>query len=151
MFASGWSPSSAVSVPCANVHSPLRRNAGRRSAAFNKHKSLREFSVGQQVLLKTPVLIGSLESSWERPFLVKHKLSRVNYRVTTLDGKKPRVVHINNCKVYAPRSVEVSSITVSLWKGLESSLVTLSRRLLQQLRRWSPGRGRWRLPLAAYV
>ena len=64
--------------------------ARQRSAAFNKQKSLREFSVGQQVLLKTPGLIGSLESSWEGPFLVKHKLSRVNYRVTTLGWQETK-------------------------------------------------------------
>ena len=93
--------------------------AGQRSAAFNKHKSLREFSVGEQALLNTPGLIGSLESSWKAPCLVKHKLSRVNYRVTTLDSKTPRIVQINNCNVYTPRSVEASSICVVAEEDLE--------------------------------
>ncbi len=33
---------------------------------------------------------GSLETSWEGPFVVM-EVSRVNYRITNLDGKKARV------------------------------------------------------------
>ena len=94
------------------AHSNAELSAGRRVAAFNKNKSLRELKEGQKVLLKIPGLRDSLEASWEGPYLVKEKLSRVNYRVCEMDGKKARVVHINNCKVYHPRQANVNSVCV---------------------------------------
>ena len=90
----------------------MELSAGRRVAAFNKNKSLRELKEGQKVLLKIPGLRGYLEASWEGPYLVKEKLSRVNYCVCEMDGKKARVVHINNCKVYHPRQANVNSVCV---------------------------------------
>ncbi len=94
---------------CECAHSIAEVSAERRLEAFNKNKSLRELSVGQQVLFKIPGLRGSLETSWEGPFVVKEKVSRVNYRITNLDGKA-RVVHINDCKVYTPRQAKVASV-----------------------------------------
>ena len=48
-------------------HSNAELSAGRRVAALNKNKSLRELNEEKQVLLKIPGLRGSLEASWEGP------------------------------------------------------------------------------------
>lgn len=59
--------------------------------------------MGEKVLLQIPGLRGTLESSWEGSCIVKDKLSRVNYRITDLEVRNRRVIHINNSKKYEPR------------------------------------------------
>ncbi len=49
-----------------------------RKVAF---KSDRTLEVGDKVLLRVPGLHGALEASWEGPYSVTEKLSRVNYKV----------------------------------------------------------------------
>ena len=78
------------------AHSIAEDWAGMRSAAFNQGKSSRQLSVGDQVLLRVPGMHGALETSWEGPYKVKEKLSKVNYRITDLEGKRLKVVHINH-------------------------------------------------------
>ena len=86
--------------------------AERTSAAFNQGKSSRQLSVGDQVLLRVPGMHGALETSWEGPYKVKEKLSKVNYRITDLKGKRLKVVHINHTKRYTPWLAQVNSICV---------------------------------------
>ena len=64
------------------AHSIAEDCARRRLAAFNQGKSSRELSVDDQVLLRVPGMHGVLEASWEGPYKVKEKLSKVNYRIT---------------------------------------------------------------------
>lgn len=73
----------------------------KRNKCFNERKSMRELVVGEQVLFRVQGLHGALEVSYKGPYVVKEKLSCVNYRITNLDGKKPRIVHINNTKKYS--------------------------------------------------
>jgi len=70
-----------------------------RMSAFNKNKSLRELEVGSKILMRIPGLQGSLEASWEGPYDVVEKLSRVNYKVRREGGDKKKLVHINNTKM----------------------------------------------------
>ncbi len=84
----------------------------KRSAQFNKNKSLRELSVDERVLLRVPGLQGALEASWEGPYVVKEKLSRVNYRVCKEGSDALKIVHINNTKKYAVREANVGAVCV---------------------------------------
>ncbi len=95
-------------------------------SAFNKHKSVRELEVGGKVLLRVPGLCGSLEASWEGPYDVVERLSRVNYKVCKGGVGRKRVVHSNITKRYVPRPVNVNAACVvaeedkemhSMWHG----------------------------------
>ncbi len=64
-------------------------------------RTLRNFSVGDLVWKRIPGLHSSLESSLEGPFVIKEKLSDVNYRIAPNKSKyKGKVVHINLLKDY---------------------------------------------------
>ncbi len=64
-------------------------------------RTLRNFSVGDLVWKRIPGLHSSLEASWEGPFVIKEKLSDVNYRIAPNKSKcKGKVVHINLLKDY---------------------------------------------------
>ncbi len=78
----------------------MARRKGKREERerMNRTRSDRVFSVGNQVLLKTPGRSGAFQCSWEGPYCVKEILSRVNYRVSGPGSGKGRVVHINNIK-----------------------------------------------------
>ncbi len=97
-----------------------------RKSYFNKNKSVRELEVGGKVLLRVPGLCGLLEASWEGPYDVVERLSRVNYKVCKGGAGRKRVVHINNTKRYVPRPVNVNAACVvaeedkemhSMWHG----------------------------------
>ncbi len=88
-----------------------------RMKSFNKSKSLRELNVGDKVLLRIPGLHAALEASWEGPYEVVEKVSRVNYRVCNEGGKKSKIVHINNTKRYKSRGVGVNAVCVASGGG----------------------------------
>ena len=97
-----------------------------RADCFNKHKSQRELNVGSKVLLRVPGLHGALEASWEGPYVVSEKMSRVNYKVKRSDGQAEKIVHINNTKKYVSRPVNVNAVCViaeensemtAMWEG----------------------------------
>ncbi len=68
--------------------------------------------VGDKVLLRVPGLHGALEASWEGPYSVTEKLSRVNYKVCRDGSRNGKIVHINNTKVYKDRGKVVNSVCV---------------------------------------
>ncbi len=77
--------------------------------------------MGSEVLLRVPGLHGALEASWEDPYSVVEKLSRVNYKVRRKGGCCDKVVHINNTKRYVSRPVEVNSVCVIAEENKEMS------------------------------
>ncbi len=83
-----------------------------RKVAFDKNKSDRTLEVGDKVLLRVPGLHGALEASWEGPYSVTEKLSRVNYKVCRDGSRNGKIVHINNTKVYKDRGKVVNSVCV---------------------------------------
>ncbi len=92
-----------------------------RAKKFNKNKSERELVVGSEVLLRVPGLHGALQASWEGPYKVTEKLSRVNYRVCKGEGRPERIVHINNTKTYKPRVASVNSVCIVAEENTEMS------------------------------
>ncbi len=87
-------------------------NAVKRCLSFNKNRSDRSLKVGSKVLIHTPGMHASLQASWEGPYIVKEKVSRVTYRVSKGEGHPLRIVHINNTKVYVDRVVSVNAVSV---------------------------------------
>ena len=73
--------------------------------------------------MRIPGLRGSLEASWEGPYTVVDKLSRVNYRVEDSERARRRVVHINNLKTYKIPKAEVNAICAVAEEDVESSIV----------------------------
>ncbi len=83
-----------------------------RMLACNKNKSDRVLDVDSKVLLRVPGLLGALEASWEGPYEVVDKLSRVNYKVRREGGQCDKIVHINNTKRFVSRPLNVNSVCV---------------------------------------
>jgi len=46
------------------------------------------FEEGSKILCRIRGMIAKLHDSWEGPFIVKQKLSAVNYNIAEKDGKK---------------------------------------------------------------
>ena len=55
-----------------------------------------------------PGLCGKLKDAWEGPYEVYRRLGEVNYKVIA-----PKVVHVNNCKLWHPVDVSVLRIVVA--------------------------------------
>ncbi len=87
-------------------------NTTKRCLSFNKNRSDRCLEVGSKVLIRIPGMHASLQASWEGPYVVKEKMSRVTYRVSKGDSHRLRVVHINNTKEYVDRVVNVNAVSV---------------------------------------
>ena len=66
---------------------------------YDEKARRREFQVGDQVLVLSPIATESLEDKWSGPYVVEDKVSDVTYRVRTPDRrKKTRLFHINGMK-----------------------------------------------------
>ncbi len=101
----------AVIHDCVHVRGSLSRQI--RQKLHNRGKVERSLDIGDKVLLRIPGMVNVLEESWEGPFVVKERLSKVNYRVVEEGSRKRgRVVHINNCKLYKVRDCMIGSIVV---------------------------------------
>ena len=67
------------------------------------HKSI-DFELNSQVMLYTPRTKPGFSTkflaSWDGPFIIKNKISPVNYRVESSDKKKSFVVHVQRLRKY---------------------------------------------------
>ncbi len=72
----------------------------KRVESFDKNKVEREFDVGSEVLLRVPGLKAALSASWEGPYVISQKVSRVTYRIKKPESEHERIAHINNLKRY---------------------------------------------------
>ncbi len=106
-------------------------STAKRCLSFNKNRSDRSLEVGSKVLVRIPGLHASLQASWEGPYTVTDKVSRVTYRVSKGDGHPVRIVHLNNTKEYKERSVWVNAVSViadeqGISEDLDASKAVLS-------------------------
>lgn len=72
----------------------------RQAEYYNKKTKPREFEVNK-VLLLLPEAHNKLQMRWKGPFIVREKLSGLNYRIQT--GKKEKIFHVNLLKKYVHR------------------------------------------------
>ncbi len=87
-------------------------SASKRCLSFNRNKSDRCLEVGSKVLVRIPGLHASLQASWEGPYVVQDRVSRVTYRISKGEGHPVKLVHLNNTKVYKDRCAWVNAVSV---------------------------------------
>ncbi|XP_025084054.1 uncharacterized protein LOC112558046 [Pomacea canaliculata] len=82
-----------------------RENLGeartKQAQHYNKKAVVREFGVGDRVLLLLPTAHNKLQVRWRGPYSVTKKLSGLNYQVKL--GNKEKTFHINLLKKYVER------------------------------------------------
>jgi len=85
----------------------------KRKLTYDKKSVKRSFEEGTKVLCRIPGMISKLQDSWEGPFIVKEKLSEVNYRIVDEEGRRrKKVVHVNNLKGFREMELEVCALTI---------------------------------------
>ncbi len=104
----------------------------KRAIIYNRGKSDRSLNVGEKVLMRIPGLHNSLQASWEGPYNINDKVSRVTFKVSKGDGHPTRLAHINNLKTYVDRSLNVCAATlVAEDVDIDNSLLETSPLLIQ--------------------
>ncbi|OOY33769.1 hypothetical protein BOV88_13515 [Solemya velum gill symbiont] len=82
----------------------LFKSQEKMKAHFDKNSKVREFKIGDKVLLYLPISKSTLQSRYCGPYLVKKKVSDIGYIISTPDRvKKTRFCHINLLKAFAER------------------------------------------------
>ncbi|XP_068227998.1 uncharacterized protein [Palaemon carinicauda] len=88
------------------------------SNLYNRKTKLREFNIGDQVLVYHPIPGAPLREKFMRPYTIISRPSKLNYIISTPDRRRPtQMVHVNLIKPYhAPANVvsHISSQTVSV-------------------------------------
>ncbi len=75
--------------------------SAKRKVYYDKGKSERVLCEGEKVLCRIPGMVAKLDGSWEGPYIVKKKLSAVNYLIEEVDGRKrSKNVHVNMTKKF---------------------------------------------------
>ncbi|KAL5013063.1 hypothetical protein ScPMuIL_011614 [Solemya velum] len=82
----------------------LFKSQEKMKAHFDKNSKIREFKIGDKVLLYLPISKSTLQSRYCGPYLVKKKVSDIGYIISTPDRvKKTRFCHINLLKAFTER------------------------------------------------
>ncbi len=104
----------------------------KRAIIYNRGKSDRALNVGEKVLMRIPGLHNSLQASWEGPYNITDKVSRVTFKVSKGDGHPTRLAHINNLKTYVDGPLNVCAATlVAEDVGIDNLLLESSPLLSQ--------------------
>ncbi len=82
-----------------------------RVSTYNQGKCYRVLNVGDRVLMRIAGLHAALQASWEGPYKVVEKASRVTFKVSK--GEPVRIAHINNLKDYVERPLSVNAVTLA--------------------------------------
>ncbi len=91
---------------------------------YNKGKCDRSLNIGDKVLMRIPGLHGSLQASWEGPYDVTEKDSRVTFKVCEGEGHPSCLAHINNLNTYIDRPLNVCAATlVAEEVGIDTTLL----------------------------
>lgn len=115
MDVSGWVLSLKERLKCLHESAMVcsSKETKKRLEKANKFASERELQVGTEVMLRVPGLHGALEASWEGPYIVKERLSRVNYKVCREGSDHLKLVHIANTKVITKRdAIAIGAVAV---------------------------------------
>ena len=105
--------------------SSMEASAGdKRVITYNKGKCDRSLNIGDKVLMRIPGLHGSRQASWEGPYDVTEKVSRVTFKVCKGEGHPSRLAPINNLKTYIDRCLNVCAATlVAEEVGIDTTLL----------------------------
>uniref|UniRef100_A0AAR2K808 Integrase p58-like C-terminal domain-containing protein n=1 Tax=Pygocentrus nattereri TaxID=42514 RepID=A0AAR2K808_PYGNA len=89
---------------CILAKDMLCKSQTKMKRSYDKKTVVREFTVGDKVLVLLPVPGSTMSSRFTGPYVIKEKLSEVDYVVSTPDRRrKSRVCHINMLKPYYER------------------------------------------------
>lgn len=118
---------------CWRLFPDLNLDTGCSPLHNNKHASDRELQIGSKVMLRVPWLHGALEAPWEGPYVVRSKLSRVNYKIAREGSSHERLVHIANTKVLTDRdSLAANAIAVVAEEDKEMKNVWCKKGILSE-------------------
>ena len=88
------------------VHDMLREKITeaktKQKLDYDKKTKMKNFQVGDMVLMRIPGLAGILEDSWDGPYDVNRKINDVSYEliVPSHHKEKRKILHIINLKTY---------------------------------------------------
>ena len=78
---------------------------------YNKRAKVKEFNVGDQVLILMPDSTSKVKSKWLGPGVVTERAAQFSYFVKLEDGST-RLLHVNKLRLFCKRVVDVDSVTV---------------------------------------
>ena len=82
----------------------LRKSQTKMKLKYDQKVKVREFKAGDEVLLYLPIPGAPLSHKFQGPYIVSHRLNKLNYVVFTPDRRKQQqLVHINLMKKYCRR------------------------------------------------
>ena len=97
---------------CNTAKENLKQSQADMKVWYDKKARLRSFSPGDEVLVLLPVSGNTLQARYQGPYMVKKKVSDVDYVVHTPDRKKKhQLCHINMIKQYNVRQSEKVAMT----------------------------------------
>ena len=83
------------------VRQNMAEGQKRQKEWYDKEARLREFEVGDTVLVLLPTSTSKLLAKWQGPFQITKRMGLVNYQVDMLDRRKRfRIFHVNMLKEY---------------------------------------------------
>jgi len=89
----------------------LFKSQEKMKAHFDRNSKVREFKIGDKVLLYLPISKSTLQSKYSGPYVVKKKVSEVGYIINTPDRiKKTRFCHVNLLKAFSERPLQVTPV-----------------------------------------
>ena len=87
-----------------------------KNQELQKQKKLRDFYVGDRILLRVAGMPDKLAQSWEGPYKIVNKIGLVNYELDLgSHGKRKRrsVVHINNIKLWHDQDISIHRVVIA--------------------------------------
>ena len=83
------------------VRQNMAEGQKRQKKWYDKEVRLREFKVGDTVLILLPTSTSKLLSRWQGPYQITKRVGLVNYQVDMHDRRKRfRIFHVNMLKEY---------------------------------------------------
>ena len=100
---------------CKIAQDNLKSAQNKMKSWYDKNALIRNFQPGDQVLVLLPIPGNPLQARYSGPYLVKNRISDLNYLIETPDRRKiVRLCHVNMIKPYSVRqsSNEISDVNM---------------------------------------
>ena len=91
----------------------LTKGQTQQKRRYDEKARLREFEVGDQVLVLLPTASNKLLAQWQGPYGIVKQNGKVTYVVSMHDKKKPKqVLHVNMLKKFTTRTSDLAFYSV---------------------------------------
>ncbi len=95
-----------------------------RALSLNKHRQDTPLEVGSLVLMRIPGMKSAFQASWEGPYRIVGRSSRVSYKVSKGEDHPTKLAHRDNLKLYVPRPLSVNAVTlIAEEQGIDHALL----------------------------